>query len=228
MSTLSYLRRRLGLVLLLALLAALVTLHFLGLDERFWPVLKDNHAALEAWVQDHFALAVLLFFLVYVVVIGLSIPVAVLFSLAAGALFGRWWGTLITSFASTSGATVAFLVSRYLLRDTVRRWLGERLEAFDRGLERDGAYYLISLRLVALVPFWLINLGMGLTRLPLRTYWWASQLGMLPATFLFVNAGTKLGELESPRGILTPDVLVSLGLLALFPLAVRAVHRRLR
>jgi uncharacterized membrane protein YdjX (TVP38/TMEM64 family) len=197
-------------LLLVALVAGVVALRLLGLDDALWDHLRNNRGALKEWADDHFAAALLLFFGVYVVVIGLSLPLGTVFGLAAGFLFGRWWGLILISCASTTGATVAFLVSRYLLRDLVRARLGPRLEAIDRGVTRDGAYYLLSLRLVALVPFWLINLGMGLTGMRLRTYWWATQLGMLPANFLFVNAGTELGTIDSPRGLLSPGVLVSL------------------
>lgn len=213
--------------LVLALgVGVLLALHLAGLDDRFWPYLKSNHALLLEAVDQRFVLALLMFFVIYVVVIGLSIPISVLFGLAAGALFGRVMGTVLISFAATSGATAAFLVSRYLLGDLVRQRLGARLNALDQGVARDGAYYLLTLRLLPVVPFVLINLGMGVTRMRLRTYWWATQLGMLPANVLFVNAGTELGKMESPRGVLDPSVIISLVLLGLFPLAVRLVLRR--
>jgi uncharacterized membrane protein YdjX (TVP38/TMEM64 family) len=215
-------------LLLVALASGAVALRLLGLDDALWDHLRNNRAALKDWADAHFTAALLLFFGVYVVVIGLSLPLSTVFGLAAGFLFGRGWGLVLISCASTAGATVAFLVSRYLLRDPLRVRLGRRLEVIDRGVARDGAYYLLSLRLVALVPFWLINLGMGLTGMRLRTFWWATQLGMLPANFLFVNAGTELGEIDSPRGLLSPGVLVSLAALGLVPLALRFVVRRLR
>jgi len=211
-----------------ALVAAAVAIRLSRSDDALWQELRDNRVALKDWTEEHFAAAMLLFFAVYVVVIGLSLPLSTIFGLAAGFLFGRWWGVLLISCASTSGATVAFLGSRYLLRDFVRARLGRRFEALDRGVVTDGAYYLLTLRLVALVPFWLINLGMGLTGMRLRTYWWATQLGMLPANIIFVNAGTELGAIESPRGLLAPGVLLSLAALALVPLAIRFVVGRLR
>jgi uncharacterized membrane protein YdjX (TVP38/TMEM64 family) len=166
-------------------------------------------------------LSLLLFFLVYAAVTGLSLPVAAPLSLAAGALFGRWLGTAVVSAASTLGATAAFFSSRYVLRDFVRRRLGPRLEALDRGLDEDGAFYLLTLRLVPLVPFFLVNLGMGLTRVRLRTFVWVSWLGMLPGTFLYVNAGTELARVASPADALSPEVLLSLAALGVVPLALR-------
>lgn len=202
------------------LLLGIAALHFLGLDDRLWPWLKENLTLLEETVGAYFAWSLILFFAAYVLVTGLSVPVSILLGLAAGALFGRWWGTGLINFASTSGATVAFLASRHLLGNLVQQSFGPRLAVINRGVERDGAYYLLTLRLIPMVPFFLVNLGMGLTRMRLRTYWWATQLGMLPANFLVVNAGTELGQLQSPHHLLSPVVLLSLLLLTIFPLSV--------
>ncbi len=194
-------------------------------DKLTWGWLLAHRDQLKAEVEAHWWVALFLYFVTYVAVTGLSLPGAAIMSLAGGALFGRWWGTAVTSFASTAGATGAFLLSRYLLRDFVQRRWGRRLEAINRGLERDGAYYLLFLRLVPAFPFWLINLAMGLTRMRVGTYWWVSQLGMLPGTFLYLNAGTELGTLQSPKDVLSPGVLASFALLAVFPLLVRQVVR---
>ncbi|MFN4327691.1 MAG: FAD-dependent oxidoreductase [Limnobacter sp.] len=161
--------------------------------------------------------------LVYVAVTALSIPGAAILTLAGGALFGLWLGLAIVSVASTVGASLAFLGARYLLRDVVQARFGERLSGFQQGLEKDGAFYLFTLRLVPVVPFFLINLLMGLTRMPLRTFFWVSQLGMLAGTAVYVNAGTELARIESLSGIVSPGLLASFALLGVFPWLARKV-----
>jgi uncharacterized membrane protein YdjX (TVP38/TMEM64 family) len=163
------------------------------------------------------------FFLLYVAVTGLSIPGAAIMSLVAGALFGLVLGTIIVSFASTIGATLAFLSSRYLLRDWVQGKFGERLRAIDDGLAKDGAFYLFTLRLIPVFPFFVINLLMGLTRIKTWTFFWVSQLGMLAATIVFVNAGTQISQLESTAGLLSPTLIASFVALALFPWAAKGL-----
>jgi len=163
------------------------------------------------------------FFLIYVAVTGLSIPGAAIMSLVAGALFGVVLGTVIVSFASTIGATLAFLSSRYLLRDWVQGKFGERLRAIDDGLAKDGAFYLFTLRLIPVFPFFVINLLMGLTRIRTWTFFWVSQLGMLAATVVFVNAGTQISRIESTSGLLSPILIASFVALALFPWAAKAI-----
>jgi uncharacterized membrane protein YdjX (TVP38/TMEM64 family) len=165
----------------------------------------------------------LLFFLAYVAITSLSLPAAGVLSLTAGALFGRGWGTAVVSLASTLGATLALLVARYILRDFVQRRYGSRLEPLQRGIDRDGAYYLFTLRLVPAFPFFLINLGMALTRMPVRTFAWVSWLGMLPAIFVFVNAGTEIRGIDTPSAVLSPGILISLALLGLLPLLFRKI-----
>ena len=163
------------------------------------------------------------FFILYVAVTGLSIPGAAIMSLIAGALFGVLMGTIIVSFASTMGATLAFLSARFVLRDWVQGKFGERLRAIDEGLEKDGAFYLFTLRLIPVFPFFVINLLMGLTRIKTRTFFWVSQLGMLPATIVFVNAGTQISRIESTAGLLSPALIASFVALALFPWAAKAI-----
>ncbi|MFZ5766451.1 MAG: TVP38/TMEM64 family protein [Thermodesulfobacteriota bacterium] len=160
---------------------------------------------------------------VYVVATALSVPGAVILTLAGGAMFGLAAGTVIISFASTIGATLACLVSRFLLRDWVQQRFGERLAPINRGIEEEGGFYLFTLRLVPVFPFFLINLAMGVTRIPLVRYYWVSQLGMLPATVVYVNAGKELGKLESAAGILSPGLLFSFALLGLFPITAKKV-----
>ncbi|MFN3292454.1 MAG: FAD-dependent oxidoreductase, partial [Gemmobacter sp.] len=178
-------------------------------------------AALDQWRQAHPVLLWALVFAGYVGVTALSLPVAVWMTLAAGALFGFWWGLLLVSFAASLGATLAFLAARYLLRDAVRRRFGARMQGIEAGLARDGAFYLFALRLVPLVPFFAVNLAMGLTAMRTATFYLVSQAGMLAGTAVYVNAGTQLAQLDSLSGILSPGMLVSFALLGLFPLAAR-------
>ena len=184
---------------------------------------KASQAEIVAAKDANPALYIAGFFLLYVAVTGLSIPGAAIMSLVAGALFGVVVGTLIVSFASTMGATLAFLSSRYLLRDWVQGKFGERMRAVDDGLEKDGAFYLFTLRLIPVFPFFVINLLMGLTRIKTPTFFWVSQIGMLPATIVFVNAGTKISRIESTAGLLSPTLIASFVALAFFPWAAKAI-----
>lgn len=172
----------------------------------------------------------LAYFAVYVAATALSVPGATIITLAGGAIFGLFWGTVLVSFASSIGATLAFLVSRFVLRDGIQARFGERLKEINRGIEKDGAFYLFTLRLIPVVPFFVINLVMGLTRMKAFTFYWASQLGMLAGTVVYVNAGTQLARLDSLQGILSPALLGSFVLLGLFPLIARwivgAVRKR--
>ncbi|MGB3599061.1 MAG: FAD-dependent oxidoreductase [Marinomonas sp.] len=183
--------------------------------------LKSGLVQFEVWRAEAPLLVGSAFLLLYVVVTALSLPGAVIMTLAAGTLFGLFWGTVIVSFASSIGATLAFLVSRYLLRDWVQAKFGSRLKAFNEGVEKDGAFYLFTLRLVPVFPFFLINLLMGLTALRAFTFYWVSQVGMLVGTVVYVNAGTQLGQLESLSGILSPSLLFSFVLLGVFPLVAK-------
>jgi uncharacterized membrane protein YdjX (TVP38/TMEM64 family) len=184
---------------------------------------KASQADIVAAKDANPALYIAGFFLLYVAVTGLSIPGAAIMTLVAGALFGVVVGTFIVSFASTMGATLAFLSSRYLLRDWVQGKFGERLRAVDDGLEKDGAFYLFTLRLIPVFPFFVINLLMGLTRIKTGTFFWVSQIGMLPATMVFVNAGTQISRIDSTAGLLSPTLIASFVALALFPWAAKAI-----
>jgi uncharacterized membrane protein YdjX (TVP38/TMEM64 family) len=186
-----------------------------------WDTVRENIGAWQRQAQEGPLQAASVFFLVYTAVTALSLPVATVLGLVAGALFGRTLGTLLVSGASTIGATIAFLISRYLLHDWVQDRYANRLLATNEGIERDGAFYLFLLRLTPVVPFFLINLGMGLTPMRARTFALTSWLGMLPGTFLYVNAGTTLATIESPRDVFSPAVVVSLAALGLVPLVLR-------
>lgn len=168
------------------------------------------------------------FFMLYVGVTALSLPGAAIMTLAGGALFGLVTGTLLVSFASSVGATLAFLTSRFLLRDAVQRRFGNRLKPINEGMQRDGAFYLFTLRLVPVFPFFLVNLLVGLTPIRTRTYYWVSQLGMLPGTLVYVNAGTQLAKLDSLAGVLSPALLGSFVLLGVFPWIARFIGRVLQ
>ena len=184
---------------------------------------KAQQAEIIAAKNANPALYIAGFFMIYVAVTGLSIPGAAIMTLIAGALFGLALGTIIVSFASTIGATLAFLGSRYVLRDWVQSKFGERLKAIDDGLAKDGAFYLFTLRLIPVFPFFVINLLMGLTRIRTWTFFWVSQLGMLAGTIVYVNAGTQISQITSTAGLLSPMLIGSFVLLALFPWAAKAL-----
>ncbi len=209
--------------LLLLALAGLVALFFLFDLPRLLSLdaLREAHAGLLGWRQRAPISSAVLYVLAYVLITGLSLPGAAVLTLAGGAVFGLGLGTLLVSFASSAGATIAFLLARTLLRQPVQQRFGARLAPIEAGLRRDGVLYLLSLRLVPVVPFVLVNLVMGLTPLPVRTFYLASQIGMLPGTLVYVNAGTQLAQLRGLEGILTPPLLLSLVLLGAFPWLAR-------
>ncbi|MFT5782034.1 MAG: pyruvate/2-oxoglutarate dehydrogenase complex dihydrolipoamide dehydrogenase (E3) component [Pseudomonas sp.] len=215
---------------LLGLILALIASFFIFDLSQYLTLssLKAQQTALQAQVVSNPWLAGGVFFAVYVGVTGLSLPGASLMTLVAGALFGLWQGFLIVSFASTLGAVLSMFSSRFLLQEWVQKRFGKRLAGIEAGLARDGAFYLFALRLVPVFPFFLINLAMGLTKLPARTFWWVSQLGMLPGTLVYVNAGRELGQLNSLSGILSPGLIGAFALLGLFPLLARKLLDRLQ
>ncbi|PUZ92733.1 TVP38/TMEM64 family protein, partial [Vibrio vulnificus] len=157
-----------------------------------------------------------------------SVPGATVVTLLGAALFGFWYSLLLVSFASTIGATIAFLSSRYLLKDWVQARFGDKLSAINQGVEKDGAFYLFSLRLIPVFPFFLINLLMGLTPISIGRYYLTSQIGMLPGTAVYLNAGTQLADINSLSGILSPTVLASFALLGVFPIAVKWIMSKFR
>jgi pyruvate/2-oxoglutarate dehydrogenase complex dihydrolipoamide dehydrogenase (E3) component/uncharacterized membrane protein YdjX (TVP38/TMEM64 family) len=215
--------KRKPLVLALLLLAVVA---FFAFDlQRFFSLdyIQGQRAELASLYQARPVMVAGAFFALYVAVTALSLPGAAIMTLLGGALFGLGLGTLLVSFASSIGATLAFLTSRYLLRDVVKRRFGERLKDIDKGIEREGAFYLFTLRLVPVFPFFVINLLMGLTTMKAWTFYWVSQLGMLAGTLVYVNAGTQLAQLKSLSGILSPGVIGSFVLLGLFPLIAKKV-----
>jgi pyruvate/2-oxoglutarate dehydrogenase complex dihydrolipoamide dehydrogenase (E3) component/uncharacterized membrane protein YdjX (TVP38/TMEM64 family) len=212
-------------ILLLLSIAALVVAFFIFDLDRFFTLeaLKESQARFDAWRSESPWLVTAGFFVLYVTVTALSLPGAAIMTLAAGALFGLVTGTILVSFASTIGATLAFLVSRFLLHDWVQARFGDRLGAINRGMARDGAFYLFTLRLVPIFPFFLINLLMGLTPMRAWTFYWVSQVGMFAGTIVYVNAGTQLGAIDSLSGILSPALLGSFALLGVFPLIAKRI-----
>jgi pyruvate/2-oxoglutarate dehydrogenase complex dihydrolipoamide dehydrogenase (E3) component/uncharacterized membrane protein YdjX (TVP38/TMEM64 family) len=212
--------------IVLLLLLALAISAFVALDLGRYLSFEQLKASQASFAQLHaeqpIAVAVV-YFLVYVLATALSFPGATIITLAGGAVFGLWQGLLIVSFASTVGATLAFLASRFLLRDWVEARFGQRLADINAGVNREGGFYLFTLRLIPVVPFFLINLLMGLTRMKVWTYYWVSQIGMLAGTAVYVNAGTQLAQLDSVKGILSPALLGSFVLLGIFPLIARRI-----
>jgi len=172
---------------------------------------------------EHPLMVVLGYGVIYILATSLSLPGAAVLTLAGGALLGLWTGVITVSFASSIGATLACVVSRFILRDWVQSKFGDRLKPVNDGIEKEGAFYLFTLRLIPIFPFWLINLLMGLTKMPLRRFYWVSQVGMLPATIVYVNAGKELAKIESLSGILSPGLIISFAALGIFPLAAKKI-----
>lgn len=196
--------------------------HFLNLGHYLsLSAIKDSQAELEAMWAYRPILTAAVFFVCYVAVTALSFPGASVMTLAAGAIFGLGWGTLLVSFASSLGATLAFLASRWLLGDWVKQRFGSRMATIDAGMAKDGGFYLFTLRLAPVLPFFVINLVMGLTAIRPLTFYWVSQLGMLAGTLVYVNAGTNLGKINSLAGIISPSLIASLAFLGIFPLIAR-------
>jgi pyruvate/2-oxoglutarate dehydrogenase complex dihydrolipoamide dehydrogenase (E3) component/uncharacterized membrane protein YdjX (TVP38/TMEM64 family) len=210
----------------LLLLLALAIGAFVALDlGRYlsFEQLKSSQASFAYLHAEQPLTVAAVYFLIYVLATALSIPGAVIITLAGGAIFGLWQGLLIVSFASTLGATLAFLASRFVLREWVEARFGQRLADINAGVDKEGAFYLFTLRLIPVVPFFLINLLIGLTRMKVWTYYWVSQIGMLAGTAVYVNAGTQLAQLDSVKGILSPALLGSFVLLGIFPLIARRI-----
>lgn len=185
--------------------------------------IKGSQQRFQALYAEKTATVIAVYMLVYILATSLSLPGAVVLTLAGGALFGLMVGTLAVSFASTIGATLACLASRFVLRDWVQKKFALRLATINQGIEREGAFYLFTLRLVPIFPYWAINMVMGLTRMKLRTFFWISQVGMLPGTLVYVNAGRELGRIDSLGGILSPGLILSFALLGIFPLATKKI-----
>ena len=210
-------------VLVLVLICALVGAFFAFDLNRYFSLdfFRSQQDAITDYHEANPWRAAFIFFVMYVAVTGLSLPGAAIMTLVAGAIFGLFLGTVLVSFASTIGATLAFLVARFLLRDMVQRKFGDKIRSVNRGVEKDGAFYLFTLRLVPLFPFFVINLVMGLTPIRTAVFFLVSQVGMLAGTIVYVNAGTQLGQIESVSGILSPALIGSFVVLGIFPLIAK-------
>ena len=210
--------------LLLALVAGVVLFFALGL-QRYLSLeyLKSAQGEFAALYAERPLAVIGSYFLIYVAVAALSLPGAAIMTLAGGAIFGLWVGTLVVSFASSIGATLAMLAARYVLRDSIKARFAKRVAEIDRGVERDGAFYLFTLRLVPALPFFVVNLVMGLTAMKARSFYLVSQVGMLAGTLVYVNAGTQLAQISSLKGILSPGLVGSFVLLGLFPLLAKKI-----
>ncbi len=221
------------LLVIVVVAAAAVVVYLRFGDALSLSAIAQQEAALRDVQQVYPLLVPGVAFMIYVAVTGLSLPGAAVLTLVFGWYFGFFQALLLVSFASTSGASLSFLLSRYVLRASIQSRFGQRLRAFDAALARDGAFYLFTLRLVPAVPFFMINLVMGLTPIGLGTYWWVSQLGMLPGTAVYVYAGSTVPDLQTlseqgVSGVLSPQLLLAFVLLGLFPLVVKLIMRRLR
>lgn len=210
-------------IVVVAVIAAVVAAFFAFDLGRYFTLayLKDSQTRFQEMYAENQAAVIAAYMGIYIVVTSLSLPGAAVMTLAGGALFGFVAGTIIVSFASTIGATIACFVARFLLRDWVQGRFGDRVRRVNEGVEREGAFYLFTLRLIPVFPFWLINLAMGLTGMRLALFYGVSQVGMLPGTMVYVNAGKELAKIESLSGILSPSLLVSFALLGLFPITAK-------
>ena len=212
--------------LLLATLIAIVLILLLFFDVHHYltlEYLKSSKDKLDVYYQDNPLLVLGTYFVIYLASTAFSLPGAAVLSLAGGALFGLTVGTLVVSFASTIGATLAMLIARVLLREWVKNRFASQMKTINSGMLKEGAFYLFTLRLLPAIPFFVINLVMGLTPLRTVTFFWVSQLGMLPATLIYVNAGSELGKIQSIDDIFSPQLIISFVLLGIFPLLVKKI-----
>jgi uncharacterized membrane protein YdjX (TVP38/TMEM64 family) len=207
-----------------ALIAVAIVLIFIVFDLNRYFTLSYIKASQEKFALLYAERPVLVigsYMALYVLITSVSLPGAAVLTLLGGALFGLWVGTLVVSFASTIGATVACFVARFLLRDWVQKKLGDKIAPVNSGIEQEGAFYLFTLRLIPIFPFWAINLVMGLTKMPLPTFYWVSQVGMLAGTIVYINAGNELAKIDSLSGIVSPGLIFSFVLLGIFPITVK-------
>jgi uncharacterized membrane protein YdjX (TVP38/TMEM64 family) len=209
-------------IIVLIIIGLIAAFKIFGLgDYLSLSYIKESQQKFLALYSENRASVIASYMVIYILVTSLSLPGAAVMTLAGGALFGLIIGTLAVSFASTVGATFACFVSRFILRDWIQGKFGDRLRTVNEGIEKEGAFYLFTVRLIPVFPFWLINLVMGLTKMPLRTFFWVSQTGMLAGTIVYVNAGKELAKIDSLSGILSPTLIFSFVLLGLFPLITK-------
>ena len=210
--------------LLTGIILVVILVKWFGLEQYLTLAqLKILQAQFADFYAAHPVRVMALFFCTYVTVTTLSIPGAVIMTLAGGAIFGLVTGVLLISFASTLGATLACIMARFLLREWVQGKFAERLQVINDGIVREGAFYLFTLRLIPLCPFFVINLVMGLSKMPIRTYFWVSQVGMLPGTIVYVNAGRELSRIDSLSDIMSPRLILAFALLGILPLLSKKI-----
>ena len=212
-------------------LIALAVLSYFTLDPGQYLTLgfaQSQLSSIQDYKNENFAQAAILYFTAYVIVTSLSIPGAIIITLSGGAIFGLLWGTLLVSFASSIGATLAFLVSRLLLRDWVESKFGDYLAPLNKGIEKEGSFYLFSIRMVPLFPFFMVNLLMGLTSIRTSSFYLVSQAGMLAGTVVYINAGSELAQISSLSGLVSAPVIFSLVLLGVFPLIAKLILNSLQ
>jgi uncharacterized membrane protein YdjX (TVP38/TMEM64 family) len=212
--------KKIAIVLVIIALIAVFKIFNLG-EYLSLSYIKESQARFHTLYSEHNILVIASYMGLYILVTSLSLPGAAVMTIAAGALFGLIIGTIAVSFASTIGATLACFVSRFILRDWIQGKFGDKLKTVNQGVEKEGPFYLFTLRLIPVFPFWLINLVMGLTKMPLRTFYLVSQAGMFLGTIVFVNAGKELAKIESLSGILSPGLILSFVLLGIFPIVTK-------
>jgi uncharacterized membrane protein YdjX (TVP38/TMEM64 family) len=209
-------------LILIIIVGLIVAVKVFGLDQYLTlSYLKGSLDSLKSLYANHSLMVIAGYFFIYVLTTSLSLPGASPLGIAGGALFGFWTATIVVSFASTIGATLACLVSRFLLRDWIQNKFGDRVKKVNEGIEKEGAFYLFTLRLIPVFPFWMINLAMGLSKMSLLKFYWVSQIGMLPGTMVFVNAGKELAKIESLKGIFSPSLIISFALIGIFPIVIK-------
>ena len=213
--------------ILIFIFIALVFIVGFNYDEVLsFNLIKQKYGDIQLLINDRYLFYYLLFFLGYIVVTALALPISLLKTLLAGALFGLLPGVILTSFASTIGSTLCFLISRYLFKDIFQEKYKKYLVKVNLGIKKEGLLYLLFLRLSPIFPFFLINLTFGLTQMKWTNFYWISQLGMLPATVLFVNAGNQLSQINNLEDILTMKVIVSLSAIGLLPIVTKRIYEK--
>lgn len=211
-------------ILAIGLLSFVAIFFRLGLQSYLdLAYIKQQRSALDAFIGENPARASVFYFATYVLVTALSLPGAAILTLLAGAFFGLVWGTVMASFASSLGAVLAFMFSRYVFGEAIQRKFAKQLQEFNHGIEQEGGFYLFSLRLMPIVPFFLVNVLMGLTKIEIRKFYLISQIGMLPGTFVYVNAGRQLNEIESLKGILSPSVIMAFVAIGILPILSKKI-----
>jgi len=209
-------------IILVVIVGLVVAVKALNLDQYLTlSYLKGSLDKFKTLYENHRFMVIAGYFVVYVLTTSLSLPGASPLGMAGGALFGFWTATIVVSFASTIGATLSCSISRFLLRDWIQNKFGDKIAKVNEGIKKEGAFYLFSLRLIPLFPFWMINLAMGLSKISLAKFYWVSQIGMLPGTMVFVNAGKELAKIESVKGIFSPSLIISFAFIGIFPITVK-------